>query len=263
MACSYLQERGMIKLPASSLPPTNSPQFMNSPVLPEIDSSQLRFRRPAIKLPANLIPTKTSWIRALCLLPLVLPGMRVVSSGLSWFNWLNFPFGWLLAAVMFMTMHVAIPFLILAGLYQLVISRWQRSSRSSSQTIWFALSTMAIILLSFAGTATITTVFESSICQIVQFFSASNVCIGRFASTGIQNLAAGIDTYNFQLYTWVLWLTITAYLYQLESNLQERYFVQDKNTQGKYRAHEAVSQTINVSPFNDEDTFNQEYDEIA
>jgi hypothetical protein len=75
MACSYLQERGMIKLPASSLPPTNSPQFMNSPVLPEIDSSHSRFRRPAIKLPANLIPTKTSWIRALCLLPLVLPGM--------------------------------------------------------------------------------------------------------------------------------------------------------------------------------------------
>jgi hypothetical protein len=262
MACSYLQERGMIKLPASSLPPTNSPQFMNSPVLPEIDSSQPRFRRPAIKLPANLIPTKTSWIRALCLLPLVLPGMRVVSSGLSWFNWLNFPMGWLLAAVMFMTMHVAIPFLILAGLYQLVISRWQRSSRSISRTTWFAFSTIAIILLSFAGTATITNVFEGSICQIVQSFSAANVCMGRFAPTGIQDLAANIDAYNFQLYTWALWITITAYLYQLENSFQERYAVQAKNVRGNYRAHEAVTHTINVS-FDGEDTFNQEYDETA
>jgi hypothetical protein len=237
---------------------------MNSPVLPEMDSSQPRFRLPAIKLPANLIPTKTSWIRALCLLPLVLPGMRVVSSGLSWFNWLNFPLGWLLATVMFMTMHVAIPFLILAGLYQLVISGWQRSSRSISRTTWFALSTMAIILLSFAGTATITNVFEGSICQIVQFFSAANVCVGRFAPTGIQDLAANIDAYNFQFYTWALWITITAYLYHVESIFQERYTAQAKNVPGNYRAHEAATHTINVSPLNGEDTFNQEYlDESA
>lgn len=236
---------------------------MNSPVLPEITSSQPRFRRPAIKLPANLIPTRTSWIRALCLLPLVLPGMRVVSSGLSWFNWLNFPFAWLLASVMFMTMHVAIPFLILAGLYQLVISKWQRSSRSISRTTWFALATMAIILLSFAGTVTITNLFEGSICQVVQFFSANNVCMGRFAPTGIHDLAANIDAYNFQFYTWALWLTLTAYLYQLEDKLQERYFLQAKNAQRNYRAHEAANHTINVSPFNGEDTFDQEHDEIS
>lgn len=266
MACSYFQERGMIKLPASRLPPTNSSQFMNSPVLPDIDSPQPRRRRSPIKLSTAWLPTKTAWIRALCLLPLVLPGMRVVASGLSWFTWMSFPFSWLLAAVMFMTMHVAIPVLILAGLYQLVMS-WRRSSnRSAYRTAWFAISTIVIIFLSFAGTVSITTIIENSICQIVQSFTSSNVCMGHFAPTGIQDLAASIDAYNFQFYTWALWLTITAYLYQLENILQERYSPQFKNALGNYHANEAVvvTRTINVLPLNGEDTISQEYlDETA
>ncbi len=257
----------MIKIPTSSSPPpTTSAQFMNSPVLPEINAHR---RRWPLQLPISWFPPKTSWLRALCLLPLVLPGMRVVASGFSWFNWLTFPFGWLVATMMFVIMHVAIPLLILAGLHSLVTSKFSNFQSSTYRTLWFAVSTIAIILLSFAGAVGITTMLETALCQVSIL---SDVCVSRFAPTGIQDLAVSIESYNFQFYTWALWLTITAYLYQLEGKLQDRYLPRLKDTLANFADNAPVemSRPANVKAFNGEDTFNcqdtldQEYlDETA
>ncbi len=242
----------MITLPLSSSPPTTSIQFMNSPVLPEINARQSRRRLP-FQLSATWLPPKISWIRALCLLPLVLPGMRVVSSGFSWFNWLNFPFSWLVATMMFVMMHLAIPMLILAGLYNLVMSRFSNFRSSTYRTVWFAISTIVIILLSFASTVGINNMLETSLCQVLSMWS--DACNSRFAPTSIQDLAVSIDSYNFQFYTWVLWLTITAYLYHLENKLQDRYLPQLKNTLENYQDSEAVGMVSPINTFNGEDTF--------
>jgi hypothetical protein len=250
----------MIELPSSSLPPTNSSQFMNSPLLPEIDYPRPRRLSP-MKLSTTWLPTSASWIRALCLLPLAIPGVRVVVSGLAWFNWLNFPFSWLVAITMFTVMHLAIPVLMLAVFYHLSRSLWPHTPRSTYRTAWFAVSTMAIIILSFVGTIGVAAVAEASVCRVPQLSALVGGCSNHFIQTGWQNLVSSIDTYNFRYYTWVVWLVITAYLYQLENNLQERRFSRQKITRENRPTNEVIEMNI---PINAEDTFSQEFlDETA
>jgi hypothetical protein len=250
----------MIELPDSSLPPTNSSQFMNSPLLPEIDSSNPRRRSP-MKLSTTWLPTSSSWIRALCLLPLALPGVRVVVSGLAWFNWLNFPFSWLLATTMFTVMHLAIPMLMLAGLYHLTRSLWPQSPRSVGRTAWFAISTMVIILLSFAGTVGVAALAEISVCRVPQLSMLVGGCSNHFVRSGWQDLVASIDTYNFRYYTWMLWLVITAYLYQLETNVREHGLPRFTFTK-KQQSGDVVE--MNIPTHSETSHINQEFfDETA
>jgi hypothetical protein len=233
---------------------------MNSP-LPSISDSP-RLRRPSpMKLSTTWLPTSASWIRAFFLLPLALPGVRVVVSGLAWFNWLNFPSGWLVAATMFTVMHLVVPVLILAGFYHLSRSLWPHTPRSTYRTVWFAVSTMSIILLSFAGTIGVAALAELSVCRVPQLSMLVGGCSNHFIQTGFKNIAASIDTYNFRYYTWALWLVITAYLYQLETHWREHGLSRFQITRKSSRGREVVEMNI---PINAEDTINQEFfDETA
>jgi hypothetical protein len=260
-ACFYRQERGMIELPTPSLPPTNSSQFMNSPLLPEIDSPQPRHPSP-MKLSTNWLPTSTSWIRALCLLPLAMPGIRVVVSGLAWFTWLNFPFSWLVATTMFTIMHLVIPVLMLAGLYHLSRSLWPNTPKSIYRNIWFAVSTMAIILLSFTGTVGVAALAEVSVCRVPQLSILVGGCSNHFVQTGWQDLVNSIDTYNFRYYTWMLWLIMAAYLYQIEAILREQVLPR-LITRKKYPAATAIIE-MNIPTHSENSSINQEFfDETA
>jgi hypothetical protein len=166
-------------------------------------------------------------VKALCLLPLAIPGVRVVMSGLSWFTWLNFPLSGFVATMMFIIMHVVMPILILALLYQVLRSLWpSETPRSSSQVWWFAISTFSIVVLSFLGTLGIAALTELSLCQIPPLTS---FCSSRFVNTELTDIAANLDTYNFQFYNWIVWTIVTAYLYQLEHYLRVRQLSKNIN----------------------------------
>jgi hypothetical protein len=112
-------------------------------------------------LTPHWFPSRRSWLQALCLLPLAIPGIRMILSGLSWFEWLRFPGGWLVASVVFILIHLILPVIILGIAYRAAQSFWQVRNPASSRRIrWFACSTVAIIVLSFLGTASVTTLLE-------------------------------------------------------------------------------------------------------
>jgi hypothetical protein len=61
---------------------------------------------------------------------------------------------------------------------------------------------------------------ELSICRLPQLTILIGSCSNHFVNTELKDLAASIETYNFQYYNWLVWMVITAYLYQLENHLR-------------------------------------------
>jgi hypothetical protein len=182
---------------------------MNIPLLPNRSRPRL-FPRPA------------SWLKALCLLPLAMPGVKVVLSGFSWYGWLNFPFSWIPATAIMLVMHVVLPLLILAGIYWGVRSMW--STRSTmSQVAWFSGSTLAVIVLSFGMTIGIAALAELTVCRLpaaVTLIGGS--CSNHFVNSDLGDLISSMETYNFRYYNWIVWFVCMAYCYHLEAVLRQR-----------------------------------------
>jgi hypothetical protein len=169
----------------------------------------------------RLFPRPASWLKALCLLPLAMPGVKVVLSGFSWYDWLNFPFGWIPATVIMLLMHVVLPLLIVAGIYWGVRSMW--STRSTvSQVAWFAASTVAVIVLSFGITVGIAALAELTICRLpVAISLLGGSCSNHFVNSDLGDLVSSMETYNFRYYTWIVWFVCMAYCYHLEAFLHQ------------------------------------------
>jgi hypothetical protein len=181
---------------------------MNIPFLP---------LRPRV----HLFPSPIFWLKALFLLPLAMPLVRVFVSGFSWLSWLSFPFSWLAAAAIIGVFHVLLPIAILAGVYWGVRSMWSAKS-SISQMLWFACSTMAIVILSFCGTLVLSAAAELTICHFpTATILVGGSCSNHFLNTDVADLLTSMETYNFRFYTWILWWMLIAYMYQLEAYLWE------------------------------------------
>jgi hypothetical protein len=175
----------------------------------------------------HFLPGPIAWFRALCLLPLAIPGVRVVLSGFAWYGWLQWmasPFDWLAATVMILIFHVAIPILVAAGFYHVVRTIWPgETSRSVYRTFWFAASTIVIIVLSFLGTVGIAALAEASICQVPQAAAlVGGSCSNHFLHKDWDDVFSSMETYNFRYYNWLVWLPIAACLYRWETVLRER-----------------------------------------
>jgi hypothetical protein len=170
----------------------------------------------------SLFPKPTFWLKALCLLPLAMPVVRVVLSGFSWYGWLSFPFGWVAATAIIAVFHVMLPIAIISGIYWGVRSMW--SARTSlSQALWFSGSTMVIALLSFCLTLAIAAAAEVSICRLpTATILVGGSCSNHFLTTDISDLLGSMETYNFRYYTWFLWLMLIAYCYQVEAFVWEK-----------------------------------------
>lgn len=167
------------------------------------------------------LPRYKSWLKAICLLPLAIPGSRVIISGLSWFDWLSFPGSWLIAAAIFILMHLVLPVFIIGIFYCVARSFWQiKSPAHSYQILWFSFSTMAIIILSFLGTVIITDLLKVASCHFLQVATVAETCVSYFAVSDWKSLVLSLETYNFSYYQWPIWLIISAYLYKLD----EQYF---------------------------------------
>jgi hypothetical protein len=170
----------------------------------------------------NLFPKPAFWLKALCLLPLAMPIVRVVLSGFSWFGWLNFPFSWLAATGIVTMLHILLPMAIIAGLYWGVRSIWSAKT-TLSQALWFTCSTMLIAVLSFCGTIAIAAIAESTICRMpTATILVGGSCSNHFANTDLADLVSSMETYNLRYYTWGLWLMLIAYCYQAEAYFWEK-----------------------------------------
>jgi hypothetical protein len=199
--------------------PTVAIVAMNPPLLPTHFFGTRQFRQA--------LPGPISWFRALCLMPLAMPGVKVVLSGLtlySWLQWLGFPIGWLLATILFLFLHVLIPIVVAACFYHIVKLVWPGETPNSwARNFWFACSTIAIILLSFFATVAVSAVFELSVCQIPQVVAVVGArCNNHFMNKDLFDVIASMETYNFRYYNWMVWLVITAFLYRFESRLWKR-----------------------------------------
>jgi hypothetical protein len=188
----------------------------------------------------HLVPGPISWFRALCLLPLAIPGVRVVLSGFAWYGWLQWlasPFDWLAATAMILTFHVAIPILIAAGFYHVVRIIWPgETSRSIYRTFWFAASTVAILVLAFAGTVGVAALAEASICRVPQAAAlVGGSCSNHFLGKDWEDIFSSMETYNFRYYNWLVWLAITAFLYRLETYVRERSLGKIKKSFQRYQ----------------------------
>lgn len=170
----------------------------------------------------NLFPKTAFWLKALCLLPLAMPIVRVVLSGFSWFSWLNFPFSWLAATGIVTMLHILLPMAIVAGIYWGVRSMWSAKT-TFSQALWFAGSTMLIAVVSFCGTVAIAAVAESTICRMpTATILVGGSCSNHFANADLTEVISSMETYNLRYYTWMLWLMLIAYCYQAETFFWER-----------------------------------------
>jgi hypothetical protein len=196
---------------------------MNIPLLP------IHFWDPRV-IPSlrSLLPGPIACFRALCLLPLALPGVRVVLSGLAWFEWLQGivpPLSWLLAIVLIGVFHIAIPLLVAAGFYQVVRTLWpSETPHSLRHNFWFAGSTIAILVTAFLGTVGGSFLAENSICQWPQVTAlVGGSCSNHFINSSPQEWLSSMETYNFRWYNWLVWWAIAAVCYQQEKSLRERW----------------------------------------
>jgi hypothetical protein len=208
---------------------------MNPPLFPVHFFGIRQFRQ--------MLPGPISWLRALCLLPLAMPGVKVVLSGFalfSWLQWLGSPTSWLVATVLFLFLHILIPVMVAAGFYHVVRSIWPgETPRSWSRNLWFAGSTVSIIVLSFLGTIGVAALAELSICQVPQAVAVvGGSCSNHFISKDIADIFASMETYNFRYYNWLVWMVITAFLYKFETRLRERYLPQIHSSIRQYQEME-------------------------
>jgi hypothetical protein len=194
---------------------------MNIPLLP------MHFwgARPNFR---SLIPGPIACFRALCLLPLALPGVRVVLSGLAWFEWLQgivFPVSWILAMGLIGVFHVAIPLLVAAGFYQVVRTLWpSETPHSRRHNFWFAGSTIAILLIAFLGTVGVSFLAENSICRLpLTAALVGGSCSNHFIDSNPQEWLSSMETYSFRWYNWLVWWSIAAVCYQQEKALRQRF----------------------------------------
>jgi hypothetical protein len=187
-------------------------QDINSLLLPNANFAPASTRR--------WIPSYKSWLKAICLLPLAIPGSRVIISGLSWFDWLRFPGSWLIASAIFILMHLVLPVFIIGIFYYIAQSfRQIKSTTRNYRIFWFSFSTTIIIILSFLGTVGVTALVNIASCQFPQPVKIAETCVNYFAVNDWQSLVLSLETYNFSYYQWLIWLTITAYLYKSEEQL--------------------------------------------
>ncbi len=172
-------------------------------------------------LTSQWLPGRRSWLQALFLLPLAIPSMRLILSGLSWFEWLKFPGGWLVASVIFILVHLILPVIIMGVAYRAAQSFWKVRNPASSRRIrWFACSTVAIIILSVLGTASVTTLLEIVSCQLLPAAKLTTTCSNYFPQMSLHNWLLNYETYDFGYYHWPVWLTITAFLYQWREKIR-------------------------------------------
>jgi hypothetical protein len=179
----------------------------------------------------QMLPGPIAWFRALCLLPLAMPGVKVVLSGFAlfgWLEWLGFPLGLLAASILFLVLHILIPILVAAGFYHVVRTIWPAETTGSwSRNLWFASSTIGIIVLSFVGTVGVAALAEMSVCQVPQaVVIVGGSCSNHFLNKDISEILGSMETYNFRYYNWLVWIVITAFLYRFETRLRERYLSQ-------------------------------------
>ncbi len=161
------------------------------------------------------LPSRRSWVQALCLAPLAVPGMRMILAGLSWFEWLKFPGSWLVAALIFVLVHLLLPIGVIGTCYYLARSFWRAKTPVSHRQIWrFAYSTVVIMILSFLGTVSVTTLLEMFSCQLFPALKLTDTCVNYLVQTDFQDWLLNIETYKFAYYHWLVWLVLTAYLYQ-------------------------------------------------
>jgi hypothetical protein len=167
------------------------------------------------------LPSRRSWLQALFLIPLAIPGIRLILSGLSWFEWLRFPGGWLVASVVFILIHLILPVIILGIAYRAAQSFWRvRNPASSSRIRWLASSTVAIIIVAFLGTASVITLLEIFSCQLFPAAKFTSSCSNYFPQMSLQNWLLNYETYDFSYYHWPVWLTITAFLCQWREKMR-------------------------------------------
>jgi hypothetical protein len=205
---------------------------MNPPLLP-VHFFGIRPLRQAL-------PGPISWFRALCLLPLAMPGVKVVLSGFAlfgWLQWLGSPLGPLVAGALFLVLHILIPILVAAGFYHVVRTIWPAETPGSwFRNLWFASSTIGIIVLSFVGTVGVAAVAEMSVCQVPQAVAiVGGSCSNHFINKDISEIFGSMETYNFRYYNWLVWIVITAFLYRFETRLRERYLSQLHQSVRKYQ----------------------------
>jgi hypothetical protein len=222
---------------------------MNIPLLP------LRSR-------LHLFPKTAFWLKALCLIPLAMPIVRVVLSGFSWFGWLNFPFSWLAATGIIVMLHILLPMAIVAGIYWGVRSIWSAKT-TFSQALWFACSTMLVAVVSFCGTVAIAALAESTICRMpTATILVGGSCSNHFANTDLTDVISSMETYDLRYYTWMLWLMLIAYCYQAEAYFWERTlpiidafdtYQQEDEDMGDRFSHEDVPSLDVMRPVTDGD----------
>jgi hypothetical protein len=182
---------------------------------------------PLLPNRSRLFPQPASWLKALFLLPLAMPGVRIVLSGFSWYEWLNFPFSWIPATLMMLLMHVLLPLLIVAGIYWGVRSLWSTRS-TASQIVWFAGSTLAVIIVSFCMTIGVAALAELTVCRLpTAVLLVGGSCSNHFLTANFGDLVSSMETYDFRYYNWIVWFVCMAYCYQLESGLHQRSFPLD------------------------------------
>ena len=196
------------------------------------------------------LPSRRSWLQALFLLPLAIPGIRLILSGLSWFEWLRFPGSWLVASTVFILIHLILPVIILGIAYRAVQLLWRVQNPASSRRIrWFACSTVAIIILSFLGTVGVTTLLEIVSCQLLPT-AKFTACSNHFPFT-LQNWLLNYEAYDFNYYHWPVWLIITTFLYQWRGKIRPGTTKRRKSVQKSLTSspsHPPLSSDLEIPP---------------
>ena len=192
---------------------------MLKPLFRQINSPSVSHKDIKAALTPHWLPSRRAGLQALLLMPLAIPGIRLILSGLSWFEWLKFPGGWLVASVVFILIHLILPVIILGIAYRAAQALWRVQNPASSRRVrWFACSTVAIIILSFLGTVSVTTLLEIASCQLLPAAKLT-ACSNNFPVT-FQNWLLNYEAYDFSYYHWSVWLIITTFLYQWRGKIR-------------------------------------------
>jgi hypothetical protein len=191
-------------------------------------------------------PYPISWVRTILLIPVALPGTRLILIGFGG-STISLITNNLELLIFFLFSGFILPIVILSFLYHFIWFIWQKENKKrkfpywlpSRKSLWEGFYATVVICISFSLIFIIFLGLSLVSCQLsYQSEDMIGRCSGRFLGNAFGPILRQVENNSFQDKPWFfIWFAISLYIYQVEylmkqrilPNLKKKYVNKRKN----------------------------------
>ncbi len=185
-------------------------------------------------------PYPISWVRTILLIPVALPGTRLILIGFGG-STISLMANSLELLIFFLIFGLILPIVILSFLYHFIWFIWQKENKKrklpswlpSRKSLWEGFYATVTIGISFSLIFIIFLGLSLVSCKLsYQSEEMIGRCSGRFLGSAFGSILRQIESNTFQEKPWFfIWFTISLYIYQVEYLVKQQIL---RNLRKKY-----------------------------